>query len=109
MKVTRTLEWLTTHRPSWSEEDWRVEALAARQFDIDTSVSLMTSMSGIDHRPKQGARSLIVAPHPSDYLASEDLVELRRQGFAVEQIDGAGHTVWYGHVDQFMSAISTWL
>lgn len=107
MASTRTLEWLTTHRPHWSEEDRRVEALAAEQFDVDTSLSLMTSMSGVDHQPRPGPRSLIVAPRPSDYFAPEDLLELRQQGFEVEEIDGAGHTVWYGFVDQFMSAIST--
>lgn len=107
--TTRTFEWLTTHRPHWSDEDRRVEALAARQFDVDTSLSLMTSLSGVDHRPRGGARSLIVAPRPSDYFQPGELIELRRQGFEVEEIEDAGHTVWYGHVDQFMAAISVML
>lgn len=109
VKATRTLQWLRTNRPWWSEEDRRVEALAAQQFDVETSLSLMTSMSGVDHQPVHGTRSLIVAPRPSDHFTPSDIVELRRQGFVVEQIDGAGHTVWYGHVDRFMSVISTWL
>lgn len=109
MKAMRTLDWLTTHRPLWSDEDRRVEALAAQQFDVDTSLSLMTSMSGIDHRPKQDVPTLVVAPRPSDYLAPDDVTELQRQGFEVQHIDGAGHTVWYGYVDQFITAISSWL
>lgn len=109
MKATRTLEWLTTHRPHWSEEDRRVEALAARQFDVDTSLSLMTSLSGVDHRPRRGTRTLIVAPRPSDYFEPGELIDLRRQGFEVEEIEGAGHTVWYGYVDEFMSAVSAML
>jgi pimeloyl-ACP methyl ester carboxylesterase len=109
MKATRTLEWLTAQRPHWCEEDRRVEALAAQQFDVDTSLSLMTSLSGVDHRPRRGAQSLIVAPRPSDYFEPGELIDLRRQGFEVEEIEGAGHTVWYGHVDQFMAAISVML
>lgn len=109
VKTSRTLDWLATHRPRWSAEDRRAEARAARQFDVDTSLSLMTSMSGADHRPADGARSLVVVPRPSDHFTPADLVELRQRGVAVEHVDGAGHTVWYGHVDKFMSAISTWL
>ena len=109
IKATRTLEWLTAERPSWSDEDRRAEAIAATQFDVETSLSLMTSLSGVDHHPEPGIASLAVVPLPSDYLTPEDLASLRRDGFEVREIDGAGHTVWYGHVPEFMDAISDWL
>ncbi len=109
MKATRTLEWLTANRPHWSDEDRRVEAQAARQFDAETSLSLMTALSGIDHRPPDDVASLIVAPDPSDYFSAADFEELRNDGFEVRRIEGAGHTVWCGHLEPFMSAISDWL
>ena len=108
-KATRTLDWLTKTRPHWSDEDRRVEAVAAEQFDVETSLSLMTSLSGIDHRPSPGIDSLIVAPRLSDYLTPSELELAREDGFAVREIDGAGHTVWYGHLDEFMAGISDWL
>ncbi|WP_051062220.1 alpha/beta fold hydrolase [Ilumatobacter nonamiensis] len=109
MKARRTLEWLTETRPHWSDEDRRVEAVAAEQFDVETSLSLMTSLSGLDHRPRPGVQSLIVVPRPSDYFTPSDLELLRQDGFTVVEVDGAGHTVWYGRVDEFMAAISDWL
>lgn len=109
VKSARTLAWLTEMRPQWSAEDRRVEALATEQFDVETSLSLMGSLSGVDHRPRLGVDTLVVAPQPSDRLSPDDLQSLRRAGVTVTEIVGAGHTAWYSHLDEFMAAISGWL
>jgi pimeloyl-ACP methyl ester carboxylesterase len=109
VQAVRTFDWLVEHRPHWSEHDCRVEARAAERFDVETSLSLMTSMSGIDHHPEPGPEPLAIVPRPSEYLSPDEIVSLQGRGFRVHHVDGAGHTVWFGHVDEFLVALEPWL
>lgn len=108
-KQQRTIENLRRDRPWWSETDMSVEAEAARCFDVPTAVSLSASAAGRDFTPTAAIRSLMIRPEPSDYVSPADAAGLEAIGFAVRSVPGAGHTVWYGHIEQFMAALDDWL
>jgi pimeloyl-ACP methyl ester carboxylesterase len=108
-KAERTIGWLRATRQDWTERDRRIEAAAAKRFDVETSLSLLESMVGRDHRPAKSIRSLMIAPDPSAYLSADDCHALVDAGVEVRRIPGAGHTVWYGHVPEFLAALDGWL
>ena len=120
-KEGRTVDHLRRTRPWWSEEDLAVEAEAARLFDVPTAVAMDISgaIAAADRarrgvlprpfRPAGTARSLMVRPEPSSWVSPEHVEELRQMGFEVRSIPGAGHSVWYGHVNEFMAALDSWV
>jgi pimeloyl-ACP methyl ester carboxylesterase len=144
-KAARTFDRLRQSKPGWSEEDYRVEAEAARQFDVATAVALEVAYS---NRPRSAAAStggstvaigastaptgastaalrptselpsqltstevpsLLIRAEPSKYVSAERAAELEACGFTVRSIEGAGHSVWYGHFDEFMGALDGWV
>ncbi|RZT17220.1 alpha/beta hydrolase family protein [Kribbella sp. VKM Ac-2569] len=106
-RAARTVERLTT-RPGWSAEDCRVEAEAAARFDVETAVALERSYVG--HAVERPAvPSLVVRAEPSRYVSPERARELEEMGFWVRSVPGAGHSVWYGHLDEFMGVLDEWL
>jgi len=108
-KRQRTMENLRRDRPWWSETDMRVEAEAARCFDVPTAAAVSASAAGRDFTPTAAIPSLMIRPEPSDYVSPADAAGLEAVGFSVRSVPGAGHTVWYGHVEQFMTALDDWL
>ncbi|HEY4269014.1 MAG TPA: alpha/beta fold hydrolase [Galbitalea sp.] len=106
-RAGRTFEALRRDRPSYSDEDCRVEALAATQFDIETAAGLAAGPGG-DWTPSAPPASLMVRPSPSGYVSDEDAAVLRARGLEVRDIPGASHSVWYGHFDEFMAVIDDW-
>jgi pimeloyl-ACP methyl ester carboxylesterase len=109
IKTQRTLEWLRRERPHWSDRDCEIEAEAAEMFDVATSLSLVGSLRGMEHPPPTGMPSLAILPEPSEHVPPDDVSRLRDLGVEVRKIPGAGHTVWYGHVDEFLHALDGWL
>jgi pimeloyl-ACP methyl ester carboxylesterase len=107
-KTSRTLEQLRISKPDWSEEDRRVEAEAAQQFDPATAVALETAYNRhpLPGPPSTRTPSLLVRAEPSQYVSAERATELARLGFQVRSIAGAGHSVWYGHIDAFLAAVA---
>jgi pimeloyl-ACP methyl ester carboxylesterase len=106
-RAARTVKRLAT-RPDWSAEDCRVEAEAAVRFDVDTAVALERSYVG--HAVERPAvPSLVVRADPSRYVSPERARELEEMGFWVRSVPGAGHSVWYGHLDEFMGVLDEWL
>ncbi|WP_410792093.1 alpha/beta fold hydrolase [Kribbella sp. C-35] len=53
--------------------------------------------------------SLVVRADPSRYVSPERARELEEMGFWVRSVPGAGHSVWYGHLDEFMEVLDEWL
>lgn len=103
-KAARTAEGLRERRPFYSERDIQVEALAAAQFDVETAVGLAAGPGG-DWTPTAPPRSLMVRPHPSDYISDETAHQLRARGIEVRDVPGGQHSLWYSHFDAFMVAI----
>lgn len=108
-KTLRTHAWLAANRPLWAEVDREVEARAAQQFDVETSVSLMATLAGCGVGSDRVARTMAVVPEPSNFVSASDLDTLIDGGVEVRRLANAGHTAWYGNVDAFMAAIGDWL
>jgi pimeloyl-ACP methyl ester carboxylesterase len=104
----RTLDRLLATRSDWSAADCRVEAEAAARFDIETAVALERSYVG-QAAEGPAVPSLVVRADPSRYVSPERARELEELGFWVRSVPGAGHSVWYGHLDEFMAVLDEWL
>ena len=95
-------------RPGWSTEDCRVEAEAAERFDVDTAVSLERTYTG-QAAAAPPVPSLVVRADPSRYVSAQRARELEELGYCVRSVPGAGHSVWYGRLDDFMGVLDEWL
>ena len=109
VRSQRTLEWLTVNRPHWCDRDREIEAEAAELFDVGTALSLVGSLRGAAHPPPSGVRSLAILPEPSEHVSAEDVEQLQAAAVEVRTVPGAGHTVWYGYVPEFLEALTGWL
>jgi len=106
----RTLEYLRRERSWWTEEDRVAEADAARLFDVATAVSMSMSASGRDLTPTATeVPSMALVADPSAYVSEAEVERLTTRGFEVRKVPGAGHSVWYGFFDHFMSALDGWI
>jgi pimeloyl-ACP methyl ester carboxylesterase len=105
----RTLEYLRRERSWWSETDREVDADAATLFDVATTVSISLSAAGRDLTPTTHLPSLMVRAEPSACVPPDEVARLRRLGFEIRSVPGAGHSVWYGHFDEFMSTLDGWV
>jgi pimeloyl-ACP methyl ester carboxylesterase len=109
-KARRTLEQLRYRKPNWSEEDRLVEAEAAQQFDPATAAALETAYAKhpLPSPPSTSTPSLLIRADPSDYVSAGRAADLQTLGFEVRSIPGAGHCVWYDHLDAFLAVLDSW-
>jgi pimeloyl-ACP methyl ester carboxylesterase len=105
----RTVENLRLHRPDWTDRYREVAAAAATVWDVPTAVALCLDAAERDVTPDPSTPSLVILADPSEYVTPADADRLRAAGFAVRVIPGAGHSVWFGHYDEFMAALDDWL
>jgi pimeloyl-ACP methyl ester carboxylesterase len=106
-KARRTVEVLRRTKPAWSADDCRVEAAAAEQFDVETAVALQVvyDNDSLTGPPSTSVPSLLIRADPSNHVSDERAAELEVLGFEVRSIPGAGHSVWYGHHQEFMAVL----
>ena len=105
-----TIENLRTVRPWWSAAEMANEVEAATQWDVPTAVALWASILDHDFTPPTVDRmvttpSLMVHVDPSDSVSPDHLSGLAARGMRLHGVPGAGHTIWYGHLDEFLAAI----
>lgn len=107
----RTAEGLRISKPAWSERDREVEASAAERFDVATAVALELAhaRNPVSQPPTAEIPSLVVRAEPSRYVSKARAAELAALGFEVRSVPGAGHSIWYGHFDEFMHALDGWI
>jgi pimeloyl-ACP methyl ester carboxylesterase len=108
-KRQRTVENLRRDRPAWTEPDRVVAAEAAQVWDVPTAVALCLDASGRDVTPDPAVPSLLVLADPSEYVPAAEADRLRGLGFEVRVVPGAGHSVWFGQFDRFMTALDGWI
>ncbi|GAA5149113.1 hypothetical protein GCM10025768_11810 [Microbacterium pseudoresistens] len=101
-EIRRDPDALRAARPAYSDSDIRVESLAAQRFDPETAASV-TCSGDVSHPPRRG--SLLVRAQPSAFVSDDDAARLRAEGVDVREIDGAAHTVWYTHFEEFVDAL----
>ena len=107
----RTVPALAISRPWWKDADREVEAEAARLFHVPTAVALeLAEADQAGARPPPvDVPSLLIHADPSAFVSADRIGELEELGFAVRGVPGAGHSVWYGFLDDFMRELDSWL
>ncbi|HBF82618.1 MAG TPA: alpha/beta hydrolase [Streptomyces sp.] len=108
-KAGRTLDALDRKETGWQQRDRAVEARAAEQFDVATTVGLFGSVAGRDFAPPTHVPSLMIRPEPSRFVTPDAVESLEARGIRVRSVDGAGHLTWYGRHAAFMEALDGWL
>ena len=51
--------------------------------------------------------SIMVYPDPSDSIHPDHLRLLGERGVVLRAVPGADHTIWYGHLQDFIKVISS--
>ncbi|MET9317869.1 alpha/beta fold hydrolase [Kribbella sp. NPDC003505] len=107
---SRTVDALRISRPTWSENDRLVEARAAQRFDVATAVALELAhaKNPPPRPPSADTPSLVIHADPSRFVSQSRATELQKLGFEVRSVPGAGHSIWYGHFADFMTALDGW-
>jgi pimeloyl-ACP methyl ester carboxylesterase len=93
--------------PRWSPEDIDAKIGALDRWDPDTAVH---NGAPWDHRP--GAPvvpSLVLLADPSQLIPPADAERLRRAGFEVRVVSGAGHSIHRDDYEGFVRSFDDWL
>jgi pimeloyl-ACP methyl ester carboxylesterase len=109
-RAASSVEELRAVRPWWSEQDIAVEAEEAAQWDVQTAAALWESVLAHDFTPATvdgtvTTPSVMVHADPSDSVSPTHLAGLAARGVTVRGVAGAEHTIWYGHLNEFLAAI----
>ncbi|WP_306839287.1 alpha/beta fold hydrolase [Catenuloplanes nepalensis] len=109
-RAARNRETLLRDRPWWPEQDVRNEIEAALRWDTTATAKLLASAVGRDLAPVASVPSLLIRADPSEYVPDDAAVaRLTAAGITVRTVPGAGHTVWYGRLADFLSAMDGWI
>ncbi|MFJ5232149.1 alpha/beta fold hydrolase [Kitasatospora sp. NPDC088391] len=105
--ATRKL--VTAMRPEWSAADVDAELAALAAWDGDTATGLWAHPA---HSVLPGAPavpSLVQLADPSQLVTSEEAAELRRRGYTVRTVPGAGHCIHRDDPDGFLASLDGWV
>jgi len=92
--------------PRWSAETLRYKMSALAAWDPDTAAA-------VDELPEFEAPpatrpSLVLLADPTVMVPESRLEPLRRKGYTVQPVAGAGHSVHHDEYDTFMSTVDEW-
>lgn len=101
---------LRAARPWWSETELAIETEAVAQWDLDTAVALWESVLDHDFTPPTvdgtvSTPSVLVHADPCEHVGPEHLAGLAARGLTLRGVAGAEHTIWYGHLEEFLAAV----
>lgn len=107
------LDWdaarLRTANPRWSDEDVIARAASLKRMDPLCIDGLLPGR-GHDHMPRTTSiPALVMLADPSDLVPPADAQALRRGGFDVVTVPGAGHSIFRDDFAGFMKALDAWL
>ncbi|MFD8597458.1 alpha/beta fold hydrolase [Kitasatospora sp. NPDC059646] len=104
-----TRQFITTMHPDWPPEDVDAELASLAAWDSDTAVGLWAhpELSALPGSP--AVPSLVQLADPSVLVTSEEAAELRRRGFEVRTVPGAGHCIHRDDPAGFLASLDGWL
>lgn len=95
--------------PRWSDEDIAARMASMARFDPRCIEGLLPG-GGHDHAPRTpSTRALVMLADPSDLVPPPDAAALRRAGFDVVAVRGAGHSIFRDDLGGFLDALDGWL
>ncbi|AUG75515.1 hypothetical protein CFP65_0553 [Kitasatospora sp. MMS16-BH015] len=102
-----TREQIAGLNPRWEAEDIEVELATLAAWDPDSALAMPGQHSGLPVAP--AVPSLVVLADQSFLVSAEDAELLRRRGFEVRTVPGAGHTVHRDDHEGFLAALEGWI
>jgi pimeloyl-ACP methyl ester carboxylesterase len=104
-----TREDLARENPRWSDLDIEGSLAAIAAWD-QTSARALLDGNGYDFVPTRPVvPSLLVLADPSALIPPELAEDLRRRGFSVLAVTGAGHSVHRDDLEGFLGALHGWV
>ncbi|MFD7100943.1 alpha/beta fold hydrolase [Streptomyces xanthophaeus] len=95
--------------PRWEEADVDIELLTLALWDEATALGLRPLL-GSDLMPAAPVvPSLVQLADPSMLIDAERAALLKRRGFEVRPVPGAGHTIHRDDFDGFMASLEGWI
>jgi pimeloyl-ACP methyl ester carboxylesterase len=95
--------------PRWDKADVRVEMETLALWD-PASASALVPLAGRRLTPAEPVvPSLVLAADPSRLVPAGDVALLRRRGFEVRSVPGAGHSIHRDDFDGFITALEGWI
>ncbi|KAA0940179.1 alpha/beta fold hydrolase [Streptomyces apricus] len=92
--------------PRWSDDDVTAELEALATWD-PASVTALRHLPGLPYAPV--VPSLVLLAGPSERIPPAQAATLRRRGWRVRTVDGAGHTVHRDDPAGFLRGLRGWL
>lgn len=108
-KKNQTRESLLRSRPYWSTGAIDIELQTLRDWDVATSLDLVTRFRGERIMPELPVPSLVIRADPSDLVTDELAAELLARGVQVRTVPGSPHTIHFGNFEGFMAALAGWV
>ena len=100
---------LARENPRWSDADIEGSLAAIAAWDR-TSVRALLNGRSYDFTPMRPAvPSLVVLADPSALVPPELAEELKRRGFDVHAVPGAGHSVHRDDLEGFLGSLAGWV
>jgi pimeloyl-ACP methyl ester carboxylesterase len=97
---------LRAAHPRWHDDDITAELRALATWD-PASVTALQHLPGLPGAPD--VPSLVLLAGPSERIPPAQAAALRRRGWHVRTVDGAGHTVHRDDPAGFLRALHGWL
>jgi pimeloyl-ACP methyl ester carboxylesterase len=93
--------------PRWPDADIDAKLAALRCWDPETVSPLA---GGWDHTPDRAVvPSLLQLADPSELVPPDRAEELRRAGFEVRVVPGAGHSIHRDDYEGFLASLDGWI
>ncbi|BAJ28362.1 MULTISPECIES: alpha/beta fold hydrolase [Kitasatospora] len=104
-----TRRFIATMHPDWSAEDVDTELAALDLWDADTATGLW-SHPGLSVLPgPPSVPSLVQLADPSGLVTDEEAAELRRRGYLLRTVPGAGHCIHRDDPAGFLASLDGWI
>jgi pimeloyl-ACP methyl ester carboxylesterase len=107
--ATATPDTVAAMNPRWEQADIEIELETLSVWDPQTALYLsnVTDTVGLPHAAV--VPSLVVLADNSFLIDAQDAEALRRRGFEVRTVPGAGHTVHRDDFEGFTHALDGWI
>lgn len=95
--------------PRWERADVEIELETLSDWDPQTALYLSTAADTVRLPESAIVPSLVVLADNSFLIGAQDAEALRRRGFEVRTVPGAGHTVHRDDFEGFTNALEEWI
>lgn len=106
-----TIEQVAAANPRWPAEDVQAKFAALQLWDPSTAEYFRDHERDLDFTPMVHPQrpSLVMLADPSEMVPPDRAERLKKLGFTVETIPGAGHSIHRDDLPAFLTCLDRWL